>query len=396
MLQSRNNNSRNITWPYPWATDHEVTYYKVLGIIYGILCVIGLSGNAINAVVLGRCGLRRLFRQDRSAHVGFIFLAVADALVCLICFPRSFIPDEANDFDSAGFELYYTLYGAHLAHMFMIMSTWITLQLAVCRCIITYDPIRNHLGRIVTGPKTCITCSAIIVVAILFCSPTYWTLTSNHVELPTNETIFFVDQGKFGDSYTLNVLSWLRFTFGYVFPFIVLLTCNIYLAVWLVRTDRSRQKLTGRPNKINIGSRITPTLMSIIIVFLLLMTPSEILDFIFDSLGSLDNKTNIYILARSLTNVLQVTNYAINFALHIGINRGYRSAVYSILIGFVNAKNDDSHRINGSRTDSKNTTKLFKMNSTPHHNVIIRDQDQNQGLIRELNKGKVNKYEYYD
>ena len=352
------NKSKNHMF-YPWSVADEVSYYNVLGVIYGLLCVIGLTGNTINAVVLGRCGLRRLFRQDRSAHVGFIFLAVADALVCLICFPRAFIPDDANDFDTPGFQLYYTLYGTHIAHMFMLMSTWMTVQLAVGRCVIVFDPLKSNIANYVTGAKTFIVCFCLIILAVLFSLPQFWTLKKDSLDL-FGSVIYFVDQGALGDSKTLRILNWIRFIFGYAVPFILLLTCNIILAVCLIQSDRKRQRLTTDRSRTNIGSRITPTLMSIIIVYLLLMTPSEILEFIFDGLGSLENKTNLYILTRSFANILQVSNYAINFALHIGINRGYRQALRG-LFRWPFCKNKRIRRTSSTITSSRNsTTKLFR------------------------------------
>ena len=371
----KNKTDNNKIWMacHLWPAGDEVTYYKVLGIIYGILCVIGLSGNAINAVVLGRCGLRRLFRQDRSAHVGFIFLAVADALVCLICFPRVFIPDDANDFDTAGFKLYYTLYGTHLAHTFMLMSTLMTIQLAAGRCVIVFDPLKKNLAKYLTGAKTFFVCVCLVVLAVLFSLPEYWTLKPDSVEFG-GCVIHFIDQGPLGDSRSMRILSWIRFIFGYTIPFIVLLTCNVILAVRLFQADKERQRLTtDRRIRTNIGNRITPTLMSIIIAYLLLMTPSEILDFIFDSLGSLDNKTNIYILARSLTNILQVTNYAINFALHIGINRGYRRALRRIF-RMSSCKEGTIHGSLSSRLSSRNsTTKVFKFMSRRTYEETTRE-----------------------
>ena len=377
----KDNITRNQSLFYPWSAHKEIIYYNVLGVIYGLLCVIGLSGNTINAVVLGRCGLRRLFRQDRSAHVGFIFLALADAFVCLVCFPRVFIPDDANDFDSAGFELFYTLYGAHIAHTFMVMSTWMTVQLAIGRCIIVTDPFKNGAGRHVTGAKTFIICLMISLVAFVACLPTYWTLKINQVQIESDKSIFFVDQGYLGDNKSMVIMGWVRFVFGYVLPFIILSTCNIYLALHLSKSDRDRRRLTERSTRTNIGSKITPTLMFIIIVYLLLMTPSEILEFIFDGLGSLDNKTNIYILAGSFTNILQVTNYAINFALHIGINRGYRLALSNICKGLICVRHDESLNRSGFHTESRNTIRMSRINSvSPSHKECDNDTEQNVNI----------------
>ena len=69
----------------------------------------------------------------RSVHAGLLALAVSDMVFCAILIPHAWIPVKRFIHYKQNFELYYRLYGDGIINTFIMISTWLTVTMAMSR-----------------------------------------------------------------------------------------------------------------------------------------------------------------------------------------------------------------------------------------------------------------------
>ncbi|ELU15023.1 hypothetical protein CAPTEDRAFT_200954, partial [Capitella teleta] len=112
-------------------------------IVIPIVCIVGIVGNLLNLFVLTR---RRLLssmqRLERCATYGLTALALSDMLFCLTVLPNTL------EFPTSVFSLYYRVYGIAFIHLFIMLSNWLTVVIAINRFLVVMYPIhaRHFLG----------------------------------------------------------------------------------------------------------------------------------------------------------------------------------------------------------------------------------------------------------
>ncbi len=109
--------------------------------------------------------------------------------------------------------------------------------------------------------------------------------------------------------------TWIHNLLRSVIPLLILCVLNYYIILSLRHTKSTRKKLTNR-------NRITRTLISVIIVFVICITPDTIMTFI--GLGYTD--ANYLARAiREITDLLLTVNSAVNFVLYCIFNKAFRT-----------------------------------------------------------------------
>ena len=313
---------------------HHVDYTRiqsVIQILVGIVCGIGITGNGFNFYLMIKRTSKSVIRTERGVYIGFACLALSDILFCVFTLPRMVVSPNKAVFTCYSFSLVYQQFGDACLDVFVLCSTWITVYLGISRTLIICDPLRKRgafcmKGRWTLTISLLILCASVLVDVPAFMTFEHSTFSFKHKSGHLLMTRSFVH----GPIMTFH--NWFRFLFGYAVPFLIMMVCNVCLVVTLRRSDRARARLTAVhvSTKRRVSNRITPTLVAIILVYLLLMTPSEILDFIFDTLH-LEHKAAVYKIVRPFANLLQTTNFSINFALHIGINSVYRKTLKNLM-----------------------------------------------------------------
>ena len=134
----------------------------------------------------------------------------------------------------------------------------------------------------------------------------------------------------------LQVYMWMYFIFGILLPLIVLAYCNIYLVRTLKKAMNMRKTLVQSKNdKSSQTSKniVTLTLSIIVVLFIFLVGPAEILTFwksyIQKEYGFL--VVIQYSMAVAVCNMLQAINFSINFVLYFVINVHFRKVVKDVL-----------------------------------------------------------------
>ena len=138
-------------------------------------------------------------------------------------------------------------------------------------------------------------------------------------------------RNRFGRDVTIglrNYIQWVWPVFAEFVPIVTLAFCNFRLVKEL-NAARTARRITCRGQAVQDENiKVTLTLVVIVILFLILVAPSEILRYInpYKNWG-----TAGYIVA-NITNVMQASNFALNFVLYCLINPKFRHTLKNILL----------------------------------------------------------------
>ena len=138
-VYGHHNSSRGSTGGTTAQTTHRETHENAaefwFRILVVIICIFGVAGNVLNLAVLTR---RRLLsgmdRLEKSATYGLIALAASDLLFCLSVLPHSYLTEHVyvSATDDV-YRLYYRVYGIGLINLFLMISTWLIVCMAINR-----------------------------------------------------------------------------------------------------------------------------------------------------------------------------------------------------------------------------------------------------------------------
>ncbi len=309
------------------GTIDEVTFV-ISRIFTPLFCGFGIVGNILNILVLTR---RRMQSgsdsgSERAAFMGLIALAVSDLCYCTSAFPKLFYPTKATIFRSGDPKLFYFLYESYILNSFSKISTWLTVIMAVSRFVAICHPL--HARLFVHFKGTVVAISMTFLLWFLLELPECWT-HQLITEVCPQESYIFLELGVFVNNTKLRLaFQYLWFILGFVVPVCILAFCNIQLIRALRASARMRQECRVHGGRQQPGSRITPTLIAIVLMFIFLMTPSEIINFTIDVLH-MESKYEALILV--ITNLMNTINFSVNFVLYCVVNVHFRSTLVNLL-----------------------------------------------------------------
>ena len=95
------------------------------------------------------------------------------------------------------------------------------------------------------------------------------------------ETFYIVDVGKFVlDSTVYTAFNYVWSLLGFVLPVLTLIYCNVYMVRALRESRRMRRMYAVNASvPTSCGSRVTLTLVAVVCMYLVLITPSELMQF---------------------------------------------------------------------------------------------------------------------
>ena len=298
-----------------------------------IICTLGISGNILNLIVQTRkrfCA--PLGKLERSANLGMTALALSDAMFCTAVLPHVFLEDDRHMAPiGQTFSLYYKVYGVSCINLFLMTSTWLIVALAVERYIVLYYPLKAK--GLLSLKRTKVILVFIYVIALLVTLPHFIHLRVTRCDgldgLARHEILpRWHDDGigvQLSNIYNLYIWPIIA-----VFaPLLVLFICNIRLIQGLRHVLNTRRlKCPGQTIR-DVNTRITLTLIIIVAMALILVTPSEILKVINPYKRWGDWGMEVAYIA----NLLQSFNFAFNFVLYCAIDRNFRQICKTILFG---------------------------------------------------------------
>ena len=342
------------------------------GFISPALCALGIVGNTLNVLVLTRRRMQASFdnKMERSACMGLIALAMSDSLYCLCTLPEAFI-SKVIIYDSKSFELYYNLYGMYLRNIFSYASTWLTVIMAMSRYVAICHPIH---ARIFVNPGG--TRLAIVMTFMIWCClsmPEVWSFTMTSIS-DNNATIHIVEAGPFTKNPRLHrgfTILWS--VVGFIIPISILAFCNTEL-IWALKASyRMRREYRVHQRTQQPNSRITPTLIAIVFMLLLLVTPSEILNiYRFCSSKTSPDRHGVH-LAITITNLMHMLNFSISFVLYCIVNVHFRNTLKDIFCGWRKRWSSDN-KLNRSQSYASYTNMMtISTRSSAPENLQVHD-----------------------
>ena len=99
-----------------------------------------------------------------------------------------------------------------------------------------------------------------------------------------------------------------------------------------IATPVKTQMRARRRHTDNALNSVTATLIAVVVLFLILVSPSEVLKFIYTIGGG--TNTHTYKIIRSITNLMQSINFSVNFILYCAVNKSFRSSLAAIFCFF--------------------------------------------------------------
>ena len=345
--------------PMAWS-DPE---YIFSGLLIPAFGVCGVVGNILNLTILSwRYSKREINVLERGALLGLIALAVSDLCFCLGILPSLSFYDSKTKFPGRNFHYYYQVYGVYLHDVFIKISTRLTVIIATARYVAICHPLKARTFAGLLATKVAVVST--YVVWFLLLSPILWSYEVYLYEAPNrNISFFLIDIGRFNRSPAFRLsFTYLWASVGYFFPVVVLTFCNIKLIQALRESVKWREcSARNAPSSREGNTRITSTLVCLIAMFIVLVSPSELLHFYLDvAQPEAYATTEIAILA---VNLLQTVNFSFHFVLYCAVNATFRRTIvngYYLLVVKIR-RNHKSRELQYSRSISlTRPTNTFK------------------------------------
>lgn len=321
------------TTAYTYDARYAQSVWIIENTITPAICVIGIIGNIMNLVILTR---RRLVaasdgRLEEAAYCGMAALASSDLSYCCVSLLAAFLGTGTVIFTHRDFKLYFLYTSTYLQNVCSYVSTWFTVVMTVGRYVAICHPFRARMA--VNRNATLLAVGVVALVWFLLCLPELWVYSIVYVP-STNATgsQVFLDRGAiFSHAHLHIAFSYLWHTLGFLVPIVIMLFCNIQLVRALRDSRRLRLEHTGAiyPATLRHEMSLTATLILIVALFFVLVSPSEVLQFW--SMFFKDYDVPHHNLVHAITNVLNTLNFATNFLLYLGVNVHFRRTLRHIL-----------------------------------------------------------------
>ena len=293
-------------------------------IVIPFICACGILGNLLILFTLGRKKMQHNYdNTDRPVQVGLCALALSDMMFCLITLPLGFVNIRAFAC-SITFKMVYRCYSVPLMNIFILSSTWFTVFMATSRYLAICHPFRARYLICMKGTK--ISIAVIFITCVSANIPRFFHYKIKVIPL-SNSTLYSYEATTL-DSSTLYM--WVYFIIGLILPLIMLGFCNIRLVKALRESIKIRQQLRVRAAHVESNYRITTILVVIVIMYILLVPPNEILGFI-RKLSPDKTAIHMFAVATLITNILQIINFAFNFVLYALLNVHFRQTLRDII-----------------------------------------------------------------
>lgn len=300
-------------------------------VVLPVVCIIGISGNILNLLVLTR---KRLYSPmqtlERSANIGLTGLALSDLLFSIVALPYPFLVNFPPRVAAAyGFVLYYRYYSIAFFNLCLMISMYLVMLLAVERYLVTYSPQRAK-----TLMQPCATVSLVAAVYVLCCGATVPYFLNMRVVACVDATgrDFYELRQRWAETSTQHTwltayMTWCWPCVAVFGPLLVLLVCNLRLVLTLRSSLLLQCRCPSNARQKLHSYRVTLLLIIIVFMAIVLITPAELLKLInpYKTWGPVG-----FVIA-DVANVLQATNFAFNFMLYCAVDRRFRIIVKELL-----------------------------------------------------------------
>ncbi len=329
-LDARLSESGTTQVPHAKETSSSpgLQFAQICRMLQPLVCACGICGNILTLCILARRRLKlSCDGTEQAVHVGLGALAISDLLFCISLFPY-ILTSDAVFFTSKNFDLYYRTYSNAIVNTFILISTWLTVTMALSRYLAICHPFRcQHL----VDPRTTkFICAIVCAICTLFSIPRFFLYTVQSLNCVDGTPLYVRWKGllpKYSGGH--NVYMWLYFSVGVAVPLCTLGFCNVSLVKALQESVKVRREYRVPAAHINSNHRITSILVTVVVMYIVLVSPAEILVFVHDRLPP---QSQVALkLPIQLTNLLQSINFSLNFILYFILNTHFRRELREII-----------------------------------------------------------------
>lgn len=291
--------------------EYETFYLRarfITGLVfYPIVCIFGMTGNVMSIIVMSQ-------RQMKSSTNTYLFALAISDLIKLFCDFLYFMVILLFQIDtSTGNKAYGILYpyAHYVFNASLCISAWLIVSVAVERYVYVCHPTKVKSYCNISKART-ISTSVFVIMAVLAVP---YAMRYRTVEKLNNGTgrmeydVIVTDlwQNKlFTEAFT-----WFQNLMRSIIPLVILIILNTCIVYGL---RRCRVFRTKSPKK----HRITSMLVTVIVVFLVCITPDTIMSTFFGLGYSEENYLARGI--REITDLLLLINSAVNFVIYCIFN----------------------------------------------------------------------------
>ena len=326
--------TENDSGPSMLKDDHPSTTLEWTQIVLPVICMLGITGNALNLLVLTKRRLSNPMRKlERSANFGLTALAFSDMMFSVTVLPFMFVSKQKQSaLPGEAFVLFYKVYGVTAINMFMTISTWMVVMLAVERYIVLFYPLK---AKCILGlRRTKLIIMSIYLTAATVMLPSYLHLTVRRCQGLTTSDLYYEIWPRWdGNTHSVRFLGiyirWICPLLAVFIPLTILSYCNFRLIQGLRRAPLNRKNTCPGQTIKEANNRITLTLVIIVFMALMLVTPAEVLKLF----NPYTRWGKIGYHVASFANVLQAINFAFNFILYVAIDSNFRLICRNVLLG---------------------------------------------------------------
>ena len=210
---------------------------------------------------------------------------------------------------------------------------------------------------------------------ILFLSPLLFNMKLNTHDM-NGTMLYILDIGALQESEQMKyTFSYFWAFTGYFIPVAILAFCNICLISALresrlLREHATRQSRAGYNRSNRSNNRITLTLVALVFMFLVLISPSEILQFCVDAGLTVDTLPSVTV-AITCTNVLLAMNFAFHFLLYCAVNVTFRRTFLSLgyaVLGWLRCRKR-TDIVGGQESGSARSSSLLQSGRSHETNI---------------------------
>lgn len=338
------NNSSSSSFDNSTYSDREMIHKldkMCNGVIIPVLCAFGFVGNILNVIIFTQKKSSKILDEvEYCTTICLVALAISDMMFCFTTFPIAFLPAKWV-FDNTEFMLYYKMYNTAIISTFIMSSTLMTVLTAMMRYFAICHPFRSRQCITIRSTITAIVIAYLISFA--FNIPKLWRFkTTSLNNCLMIENLVLVKTGDLHKDKTfVYAYKILWAIFGNFIPLIVLIYCNIRL-IKALHMSKQLHLLHSRDDTscLSAHRRINITLITIIILFFILVAPSEITKFIFYIMKEHDPEKYTYTfqVVSIVTNTLQSINFSVNFILYYVIIAPFRKTLHEFVCAFTRPK----------------------------------------------------------
>ncbi|KAK2168641.1 hypothetical protein LSH36_15g08015 [Paralvinella palmiformis] len=337
-----------------WHQVYKTLTFCVTSIAMPLVFTIGIAGNIANLFVFGKKSFRRgLNHIEKSALYGLIVLSASDLGFCLTGFPIGFlsIVEEKGIFGLISFA--YRLYRGPILNIFLFTSTWLIVIISIERYLAVCHPFQARLA--IRPRRSTLGHVTVMAVAILLNVPLFLTYTIRSVPCSGSCSCYYFEPTALVLRYTgfLHAHTIVWAIFGTFLPFVLLSFCNARILAVVGHAD----SLASDQNQSKTFSRVTITLVVMIFMYLMLVTPSMVLAFVRHYVGQLSDDQLVHFrFALTITNFCQSVKFSTNFLLYCVINKQFRETAAS--------------NVNCKTTTSRTMTPEFSNSSNKRYQIV--------------------------